>query len=127
MKRFLKVIGVLALCCVGGYIAIGAIRNYAAKKAMHEEFRKAFEQKILQERQRPPVFTLSQFNQIENGMTYAQVFAILGDAVGYEVPMTPPDSKPDDYSWGNPGPDDGYLTVVFQNGVVIEKSQSDLK
>lgn len=70
--------------------------------------------------------TLSEFEQIRTGLTIAQVSLLLGrsgEAVSRtEAPEAPIAAL---YVWQNP--DGSRINVAFQNGTVVEKSQSGLR
>ena len=78
---------------------------------------------------KPEEITLAEYNQIQNGMTYEQVVAIVGgpglnsaDVPGFDY--TPPENGAAYIFFGNNT--HTAATVVFQNGVVIDKYQEGL-
>lgn len=129
MNTFLKAVGVVALCLVGGCIALGVIGGLAAKKVANDpEFQKAVEQanEQIQKTAEPPAVTLAEFNQIQNGMTYQEVVRIVGaegtlqseNTIGGHNAM---------YAWQNASAFDGGMNAMFQNEKLIQKSQFGLK
>ncbi|TXH43913.1 MAG: hypothetical protein E6Q97_33455, partial [Desulfurellales bacterium] len=81
MKTFLKVVGIIALCCIGGCVVIGVLGGLAAKRVADDpEFQKAVQDvnQQVQQMNEPPTVTLAEFNQLQNGITYAQAQQIIG-------------------------------------------------
>lgn len=83
-----------------------------------------------------PTYTLSQFNQIQTGMTLDQVVAIMGESGNLVKPEvgTLSDSEGknklrklinglDVYKWENPNPVDGAVSVMFKEGKVYSKTE----
>ncbi|WP_190768974.1 hypothetical protein [Microcoleus sp. FACHB-1515] len=72
------------------------------------------------------LMTLSEFEQIHPGLTIAQVSLLLGrsgeEISRAEVPEAPATAL---YLWQNP--DGSRITVTFENGAVVAKSQSGLR
>ena len=81
---------------------------------------------------KPEDITLGEYNQIQHGMTYDQVVAIVGgsgmntaDVPGFAY--EPPENGAAYIFFGtNPSNPDAAATVVFQNGVVIDMYQEGL-
>lgn len=114
MGTFLKAIGIIALCMVGGCIALGVIGGLAAKSTGAPATPAA------------QTVTLDKFNQIQQGMTYEQVSAILGTpgTVGSENTIGGYSNVL--YTWTNPGIMGGNMNAMFQNGQLISKAQFGL-
>lgn len=72
------------------------------------------------------IVTLGEFEQIRAGASIAQVSLLLGrsgeEVSRLETPNAPVTSL---YTWHNP--DGSHINVTFENGAVIEKSQSGLR
>jgi hypothetical protein len=73
----------------------------------------------------PPVVTLSEYEQIREGMSYAEVTAIIGasgqelsrsELAGYRTVM---------YSWGNQN--GSNMNAMFQNDKLVNKAQLGLR
>lgn len=73
----------------------------------------------------PPVVTLAEYEQIKEGMTYAQVTSLIGapgqemsrsDLAGYTTVM---------YSWSNHN--GSNMNAMFQNGGLVNKAQFGLR
>ncbi|MDT8321559.1 MAG: hypothetical protein RQ826_13620 [Xanthomonadales bacterium] len=73
----------------------------------------------------PPVVTLAEYKQIQEGMTYERVQAIVGvageelsrsDVASYTTVM---------YSWSNPN--GSNMNAMFQNGTLVNKAQFGLR
>lgn len=79
----------------------------------------------------PPIVTKSEFSQIQNGMSYREVVAIIG-AEGEELTSNTIEGVPgltDEivtvmYMWGNA--DGANMNAMFQNDKLIQKSQFGL-
>ena len=71
-----------------------------------------------------PTISLSEFNQIQTGMSYDQVVAIVGSPGTLSVSGNVAGTDNKIYEWS--GADGGDASVQFQNGAVIVKAQADL-
>lgn len=70
--------------------------------------------------------TMAKFQQIENGMSLAQVNAIMGGPGELQVDDNVAGYSGQIYEWKGTGIFPGVMTVQFQNGAVIMKAQSGL-
>lgn len=72
------------------------------------------------------IITLSEYNEIEIGMSYDEVVAIVGDGPTRTASATGPyENTGTAYQWIN---DDGSSAVItFENDKVVLKAQVDLK
>lgn len=72
-----------------------------------------------------PVVTLSEFQQIQPGMTYDQVAQIVGDPGSQFQSQEMMGIKSDTYMWENGGGPN--MVCMFQNGKLINKTQVGLR
>jgi hypothetical protein len=115
MNTLLKALGILFILMVGGCGAIMFAGLAAGGKAAHD----------IQQQQEANTITLAQFNQIQNGMSYAQVVQIVGrqgtvisenTMAGFHTIM---------YQW-----EAGFMAnmnTMFQNDKLMQKSQFGMK
>ena len=69
--------------------------------------------------------TMAKFNQVENGMSAEQVFAIMGSSGTKTVDQEIAGYTGQIYQWQNPG--GSNMIVQFQNGKVVQKAQAGLR
>lgn len=106
---------VVALCCVvtvavavflGGVFNLGEITDVAQGPGA-------------------PRVTLSNYERIQIGMTHSEVAAIFGSTGVRTAQITVGGERLEFYSWKAVG--GGHATITFKNGLVADKSQTDLK
>ncbi len=68
--------------------------------------------------------TMQQYQQLNTQMTYDQVVDVIGDAQFDLGEMTIAAKKTHTYKWGNHL---AYVTIVFQDGQLLHKSQYGVK
>lgn len=119
MNTILKVLGVLFILMVGGCGVIMVAGLAIGGKAAHE----------VQQQQQANTITLAQFNQIQNGMSYAQVVQIIGrqGTVISENTIGEGQFKTHTvmYQW-----EAGFMAnmnAMFQNDKLMQKSQFGMK
>lgn len=71
------------------------------------------------------VYSMSQFNRVQNGMTLDQVVDIMGDGGTKSVDQEVAGYTGQIYTWQNP--DGSNMIVQFQNGEVVTKAQAGLE
>ena len=122
MSTFLKVVGILALCVVGGCVGLGILGGIAASN--NPQVKQA-----VQQMQAPPIITMAEFNQLATGMSYDQALGIIGDPG--ELSSTNTIQMPNGplvtsmYTWTNG--DFTSANAMFQNNALMQKSQFGLK
>lgn len=88
------------------------------------------EEPVEEDDDNPPTITLTEYNQIENGMSYFQVCEIIG---GYGEQLSETDLglgyeyATEMYSWDGEGSIGANANVMFQGGEVISKAQFGLE
>ncbi|TDX48314.1 DUF3862 domain-containing protein [Orenia marismortui] len=70
-------------------------------------------------------YTLEQFNQIKNGMSYDKVVEIVGDGGELSSETEMMGTKTSIYTWQNTS--GSNMMITFQNGKVVSKAQAMLK
>lgn len=130
MNTFLKVIGVLALCCIGGCVVLGILGGLAAKRVADDpQFQKAVQDANtqVQKMNDPPIVTLAEFNQLQNGITYEQAKQLIGADGTVQSENNIGGIHTVMYTWTNPSFADGNMNAMFQNNALMSKSQIGLK
>ena len=74
-----------------------------------------------------PMLTLAKFGQIQTGMSYDEVVAIIGNNGVEQSTSEVGDIRTVMVSWANPGLMQGNASIIFQNGKLMSKSQLGLK
>lgn len=74
-----------------------------------------------------PMLTLSKFGQIQTGMSYDEVVAIIGNNGVEQSASEFGNIRTVMVSWTNPGVMKGNASIIFQNGKLTSKSQFGLK
>ncbi len=74
-----------------------------------------------------PMLTLTKFSQIQTGMSYDEVVAIIGSQGVEQSTNEIGDIRTVMVSWVNPGVMQGNASIIFQNGKLTSKSQFGLK
>jgi hypothetical protein len=116
MDLFFKVVGIVAVCVIGGCGLLAIVGGSAANKVSQD---------INRQQAEPANVTLAEFNQIQVGMTYRQV----ADIVGSEGELTGQNQfgnmTTETYNWSNKP--FGGMFCMFQNGKLTQKNQMSLK
>jgi len=74
-----------------------------------------------------PMLTLAKFGQIQTGMSYDEVVAIIGNNGVEQSTSEVGNIRTVMVSWANPGLMQGNASIIFQNGKLMSKSQLGLK
>jgi hypothetical protein len=130
MELFFKWVGIAVCVCIGGCVIIVGTTSLAINNTVKSpQFQESVKEinSAVEKIEQPPKYVLLHFNQIREGMTYAQIKDILkedgktlssNNIAGYQIIMM---------SWENENPFDGNMNITFQNGYVISKAQFGLK
>lgn len=127
MKTFLQIVGIVALCCIGGCVVLAIIGGAAVNKAANDPD----VQEAVQELQRDDaVVDILDFHALYEGMTYDEAVAAIGspgelqssNTIGAGTQF---ESSSEMYKWEN-GPLSGSMIATFSNGKLMSKSQFGL-
>ena len=130
MGNVFKVIGIMATVMILGtcglvLVGVGTVANDPDVQDAVNELNKTVE-----DMNAPPIVTLAEFNQIQTGMTYQQIVAIIGEQGTVMSESSFPDGSGGQlqtimYDWKNG--DFSGMNIIIQNGVLYQKSQFGLK
>ena len=110
----------LIICIVTGIIVIQS--QQALSNSLNEAIT-TFNDDVSVDNESPNKITLDKFNQIQTGMTYEEVVAIIGEEGTLSSESSYGDYSSKIYSWSN---GIANATISFSNGKVSAKSQFGL-